>query len=160
MPRPTTIRVRDFVAMLGKASMMRIRMILANGRFWSGVLAAASLSRGSAFIERPPVSNTVASGAIEAFITYRAWGVILLVTAAGIVIGYSHKRLAYMGLFAHLLSVFAYGTFTVSTGVAAIGYGQSWSNLGLLFTQSVLHFACAIYMGDEIARFRQEVRVE
>lgn len=160
MTRKPQLRVRDRVAMLGKASMMRIRLILANGKFWSGVLAAASLSRGSAFIERPPQSQSVASGAIEAFIPYRAWGVILLVTAAGIVIGYSHKRLCIVGLFAHLLSVFAYVTFTVSTGAAAIGYGQSWANLGLLVTQSFLHVACAIYMGDEIARFRQEVRVE
>lgn len=160
MPRLTINRVRELVAMLGKASMMRIRLILANGRFWSGVLAAASLSRGSAFIERPPTSDTVASGAIEAFITYRAWGVILLVTAGGIVIGYSHKRLATVGVLAHLLSVWAYGTFAISTAVAAIGFGQSWSNLGLLFTQFLLHVSCAIFMGDEIARFRREVRVE
>jgi len=146
--------------MLGKVTIVHVRALLADGKFWSGVLAAASFSRGTAFIERPPTSATVASGAIEAFINYRAWGIILLLTAVGIVIGYVWKRLAVVGLLSHLVSLFAYGTFALSIAAASIWYGYSWSNLGLYFTQSVLHVACAIYLGDEIARHRQEVRVE
>lgn len=140
--------------------MLRIRAVLANGRFWSGMLAAASLSRGTAYIERPPLSDTVASGAIEAFIPYKAWGILLLATAFGIMIGYLHKNLTVVGLLSHLVSVFAYGTFALSITGASIIAGYSWANLGLFTTQSVLHVACAIFMGDEIARFRQEVRVE
>lgn len=140
--------------------MRRAHIVLANGKFWSGVLAAASLSRGSALIERPPASTTVASGAIEAFITYPAWGVILLVTAAGIVIGQMHRGLHPVGIVAHCLSVFAYGTFTISLIGASLISDQSWSNLGLYATQTILHFACAIFLGNEIARFRQEVSVE
>lgn len=140
--------------------MQRVKIVLANGKFWSGVLAAASLSRGTALVERPPESTTVASGAIEAFITYPAWGVILLVTAAGIVIGHMHKGLHPVGIVAHCVSVFAYGTFALSLLGASLFSGQSWSNLGLYMTQAILHFACAIFLGNEIARFRQEVDVE
>jgi hypothetical protein len=145
--------------MLGKASMLRIRALLADGRFWSGVLAAASLSRGTAFIERPPVGDTVSSGAIEAFISYQTWGIILLMTSLGIALGYMHRSLHPVGIVAHLVSIVAYGTFAISTAVAAIGFGQSWSALGLYFTQVVLHFACSVFLGDEIGR-KREVAVE
>lgn len=140
--------------------MLRIRMILANGRFWSGVLAAASFSRGTAYIERPPVSTTVASGAIEAFIPYQAWGIILLGTVIGIVLGHCCRSFRNLGIVAHLISMWAYGTFGVSTAAASIYSGQSWGNLGLLITQAILHAACAIYLGDEIARTKQEVQGE
>ena len=140
--------------------MLRIRAVLADGRFWSGVLAAASLSRGTAFIERPPLTDTVASGAIEAFISYQTWGIILVITSAGIAFGYMHKSLHPVGIVSHLVSIFAYGTFAMSTTVAAIGFGQSWSALGLYFTQVVLHIACAIFLGDEIGRHKQGVKVE
>ena len=140
--------------------MLRVRMILADGKFWSGVLAAASFSRGTAFINRPPESATVATGAIEAFITYRAWGVILLVTAIGIVLSHFHRGLMGVGIVSHCISVFVYGTFTLSLAIASIWFGSSWSNLGLFMTQTILHFSCAIFLGSEIARFRQEVRVE
>lgn len=139
--------------------MMRMRTVLADGRFWSGVLATASLSRGSAFIERPPLSQTVASGAIEAYVDYHTWGIILLITAAGIALGQMHRSLHPVGIVAHLVSIVAYGTFAFSTTVAAVGYGQSWSALGLYFTQVILHIACAIYLGDEIGR-KREVKVE
>ena len=145
--------------MLGKASMLRIRSLLSDGKFWSGVLAAASLSRGTAFIERPPPNDTVASGAIEAFIDYQAWGILLLLTSAGIALGYMHRSLHPVGIVAHLVSIVAYGTFAISTAVAAIAFGQSWSALGLYFTQVVLHVACAIFLGDEIGR-KREVAVE
>lgn len=139
---------------------MQLRNILANGKFWSGLLAYASLSRGTAFIERPPEPTTFGTRAIEAFITYPAWGVILLVTAIGIVLGQMHRGLLPVAIISHLVSVFAYGTFTLSLVGASLYAGQSWSNLGLFTTQTVLHFACSVFMGSEIARFRQEVRVE
>ena len=155
-------RFRNLTLMFGKASVKRAQIILANGKFWSGVLAAASLSRGTAFIERPPAGGnvTVATGAIEAFIRYPAWGVILLVTAIGIIVGQMHRQLHPIGIVSHCVSIFAYGTFTFSLAIASIWYGSSWSNLGLFMTQTILHFACAIYLGNEIARFRREVSVE
>lgn len=137
--------------------MNRVRAVLGNGKFWSGVLAAASLSRGTAYIERPPVSDTVAAGAIEAFIPYQAWGVILVVTGIGIIIGYMHRSLCIVGIFAHLISVFAYATFAVSVAAASIWFEQSWANLGLFFTQTFLHVACMLFLGEEIARLKQEV---
>lgn len=160
MSRPSKLRAADRLASLGMAVMSRIRIVLANGKFWSGMLAAASLSRGTAFIERPPSPTTIASGAIEAFISYPAWGVVLLATAAGIGVGHMHKRFHVIGVLAHLASLFAYATFALSVLGASVWGGESWASLGLLAVQSVLHFACAIYLADQIARFRQEVRVE
>lgn len=140
--------------------MVRLRIILSNGKFWSGILAAASFSRGTAFINRPPVTSNVASGAIEAFITYQTWGWILILTSAGILVSQLHKKLRNIGVLAHIVSVWAYGTFTLSVAISSIYTGQSWSNLGLFFTQVVLHITCAIYIGDEIARARQGLKVE
>ena len=160
MTRKPHYRWVNRAVMLWLASMLRLRIILSNGKFWSGILAAASFSRGTAFIERPPIATTVASGAIEAFITYRTWGWILIASAIGIILSQMHKSLRNVGVVSHLVSLWAYGTFALSTALASLYTGQSWSNLGLFATQSILHVACAIYIGDEIARSRQGAKVE
>lgn len=134
---------------------MQIRAILANGKFWSGILCAASFSRGTAYLERPPEASTTAVRAIEAYIPYTAWGIILLVTVCLIVLGHLVPMLRWAGVVGHTVSLFAYGTFGLSLGISSILYYQSWANTGLYLVGASLHFACAIYFADEVSRNRQ-----
>lgn len=137
---------------------MQVRAVLANGKFWSGILCAASVSRGSAYIERPPVSGSLAVRAIETFISYPVWGIILLVTAGMIAIAHLLPSLRWSGVIGHSLSILAYGTFGLSLGVTSIFSEESWANTGLYLVGACLHFACAIYMADEIAKHKSEVK--
>lgn len=134
--------------------MASARVLLASGTFWSGVLCMASINRGTAYLERPPESSTVSSGAIETFMPYWGWGVILLVTAAAIILGHLNKSLRPCAIVAHVISAWAYGTFAFSTIGAAIVTGQSWVGFGTLFTQALLHGARAVFIGDAIAEDR------
>lgn len=137
---------------------MQIRAVLANGKFWSGILCAASVSRGSAYIERPPVSGSSAVKAIETYISYPVWGIILLVTAVMIAIAHILPPLRWCGIVGHSLSIVAYGTFGLSLGITSIFSEESWANTGLYLVGACLHFACAIYMADEIAKYKNEVK--
>lgn len=134
---------------------VQVRAILANGKFWSGILCAASFSRGTAYLERPPEAITLAGKAIEAYVPYRAWGVVLLVTCVLIILGHLMPRLRWAGMAGHVLSVFAYGTFGLSLGIASFVGNQSWANTGLYLVGATLHFACAVYFADEVSRHRQ-----
>lgn len=133
---------------------MQVRAILANGKFWSGILCAASFSRGTAYLERPPEAVSLAGKSIEAYIPYRAWGILLVVTVVMILIGHLMPRLRWSGVAGHIISVFAFGTFGVSLGIASIVGNQSWANTGLFLVGAALHFACAIYFADEVSRHR------
>lgn len=134
---------------------MQVRAILANGKFWSGILCAASFSRGTAYLERPPETVTLAGKAIETYIPYHVWGVVLLLTVAFIAVGHLMSSLRWAGAMGHIVSVFAYGTFGLSIGIASLISDQSWANTGLFLVGAILHFACAIYFADEVSRHRQ-----
>lgn len=135
---------------------MQIRAIFANGKFWSGILCAASFSRGTAYIERPPVVTTYAGRAIETFIKYPTWGVLLLATMTLVAIGHIMPPLRWLGLVGHTLSVPIYGTFGLSLGASAFISSESWANTGLYLVAAFLHAACAIYFADEVALHREE----
>jgi len=134
---------------------MQVRAILANGKFWSGILCAASFSRGTAYLERPPDVITLAGKAIEAYIPYRVWGILLIVTVGLIILGHLMPRLRWAGVAGHIISVFAYGTFGLSLGIASVVGDQSWANTGLFLVGATLHFACAVFFADEVSRHRQ-----
>lgn len=134
--------------------LVQLRAILANGKFWSGILCGASFSRGTAYLERPPVVNTLASRAIETYISYRIWGILLLVTTALIALGWFTTKKVF-GVVGHCASVIIYGTFGLSLGLSAIFSHESWANTGLYLVGAVLHVACAVYMADEVAKQRQ-----
>lgn len=134
---------------------MQLRAILANGKFWSGILVFASFSRGTAYIERPPTSQTLAGRAIETYIGYPAWGVMLLVTATFIMGGHLLGNLRVLGVIGHAFSVLIYGTFGLSLGLAAIVSQESWANTGLFLVGAALHVACAVFFADEISRHKE-----
>jgi hypothetical protein len=136
---------------------MQIRAVLANGKFWSGMLCTASFSIGTSYIQRPPVVQTLAGRAIETYLGYPVWGYLLLVTTVLIVIGHLLAPLRVLGVVGHLLGVLAYGTFFLSLGISSLFGGQAWANTGLYFLGVVLHVACAIFMADDIAKYREEV---
>lgn len=137
---------------------MQIRALLANGKFWSGILCAASVSRGTAYIERPPQSGSLAVRAIETYISYEVWGILLLVTAVMIAVAHVLPSLRWVGVLGHSTSIVAYGTFGMSLGITSIFSEESWANTGLYLVGACLHFACAIYMADEIAKHKNGVK--
>lgn len=59
-----------------------------------------------------------------------------------------------------MIAMWAYGTFGISTVIAAIGFGQPWANAGTLISQAVLHSACAIFLGDELGHSKEEAKGE
>jgi hypothetical protein len=134
--------------------LVQLRAILANGKFWSGILCAASFTRGTAYLERPPTVNSLATRAIETYLSYQVWGILLLVTTTLIGLGWLTPWKA-IGIIGHCFSVIIYGTFGLSLGLAAIFSGESWANTGLYMVGAVLHVACAVYMADEVAKQRQ-----
>lgn len=138
----------------------RVRTLFGSGRFWSGILCAATFSRATAFIERPPRTGSVTSGAIEAFLSYRAWGLILFVSALCMVIAHADKRFLNAGVLGHLVGIWAYATFGIATIISAIWLDQSWATAGTYMCQATLHAACAIYLGDEIAHHRERRELE
>lgn len=150
-----TTRVRDLLVMFVRLGMVHIRTLLGSGRFWSGILCAAMFSRGSSFIDRPPPSNTLTSGAIEAFISYQTWGYLLIAGALLIGLAYSNKKLRVLGIAGHLIGMWAYGTFALSTVISAVGFGQPWATAGTFISQSLLHAACAIFLGDDIGKAKE-----
>jgi hypothetical protein len=133
----------------------RVRTLFGSGRFWSGVLCAATFSRASAFIERPPRTGSISSGAIEAFWSYHTWGIILLISGVMMVIAHADKRLLNAGVLGHLFGMWSYGMFGMSVTISAIFFGQSWATAGTYMSQALLHAACAIYLGDEVSRHRE-----
>lgn len=151
------LRVRDLPIMMARMGMVQVRHLFGKGWFWSGALCAATFSRGSSFISRPPNNDTIAAGAVQAFISYRTWGYMLLVAAVLIVAAHSSKRLRICGIFGHLFGMWAYATFGLSTIIGALWFGQSWATAGTFMCQSLLHAACAIYLGDEVG-IGKEVR--
>jgi hypothetical protein len=98
--------------------------------------------------------NTLATRAIETYISYHVWGVLLLVTTVAIALGWLSRWRA-VGIVGHCFSVIIYGTFGLSLGLSAIISGESWANTGLYLVGAVLHVACAVYMADEVAKQRQ-----
>lgn len=135
---------------------MQIRAIFANGKFWSGILCAASFSRGTAYIERPPAVKTYASRAIETYIKYPVWGALLLATLVLIVIAHVIPPLRVLGIIGHTFSVLIFGTLGLSLCASAFISGESWANTGLYIVAAFLHAACAIYFADEVAAHREE----
>ena len=134
---------------------VQIRAILANGKFWSGMLCFASLSRGTAYLERPPVATSLAGKAIETYIGYPVWGALLLLTTFLIAVGHLLPPLRTAGVVGHTLSVAIYGTFGLSLGLSSIATGESWANTGLYLVGASLHVACAIWFADEVSRRRE-----
>lgn len=139
---------------------MQIRAIFANGKFWSGILCAASFSRGTAYMERPPAVATAAGRAIETYIKYPTWGWMLLATMTLTVVAHLVAPLRVLGMIGHGVSILIYGTFGLSLLGSAIGYGESWANVGLYLLAALLHAACLIYFADEIAIHRREVSLD
>jgi hypothetical protein len=135
---------------------VQIRTIFANGKFWSGILCAASFSRGTAYLERPPPATTYAGRAIETYIKYPTWGALLLATMTIVVIAHVIPPLRSLGIWGHTLSVIIYGTFGLSLGASALVSSESWANTGLYLVAALLHAACAIYFADEVALNRRE----
>jgi len=135
--------------------MRRVRTLFGSGRFWSGILCAATFARATAFIERPPRSDSVASGAIESFWSYNTWGIILLISALAMVIAHLDKRLLNVGVLGHLFGLWSYGMFSMSVIISAIFFDQSWATAGTYMSQALLHAACAIYLGDEVGHHRE-----
>lgn len=150
-----TPRLRDGIIVLAKLGIVQVRVLFGSGRFWSGILCAAMFSRGTSFIDRPPKADTVATGAIEAFISYPAWGWMLVMASVMIGLAYASKRLRVLGIFGHLFGMFAYGTFSFSTVIAAIWFEQAWATAGTFMSQGLLHAACAIYLGNDIGQLRE-----
>lgn len=130
-----------------------MKALLASGKFWSGVLATAAFSRGTSYIERPP-GESFSSGAIEAFIPYNVWGIILIVSVCFIAAGHCSGQLRNLALLGHIVCVGAYGTFGFSVGISALFYEQPWSTTGSLMVVALLHAARAVFLGEEIARDR------
>jgi hypothetical protein len=142
---------------MNRSISVQVRAVLANGKFWSGILCAASFSRGTAYIQRPPVANSFAGKAIETFIEYPTWGWLLLMTTFAILVGHLVPAVRWMGIFGHAFSIIIYGTFAVSTIGASFFSNQSWATSGGLVVGCLLHFSCAIYFADEVACHRQGV---
>lgn len=130
-----------------------MRILLVSGRFWSGVLAAAAFARGSSYIERPP-RDSFSSSAIEAFIPYSVWGIILLVSVLLVAVGHSSMPLRNLAIVGHTICVFAYLTFGFSVIWSAVFYGQPWTTAGSLMVVGLLHAARAIFLAEEIAHSR------
>lgn len=149
-------RARDVIIMAAMLVIVQVRTMFGSGRFWSGILCAAMFARGTSFIDRPPKSNNVTSGAIEAFISYQIWGFLLIASSVLIVAAYSSKKLRKLGIAGHLFGMWAYGTFGLSTIISAIGFGQPWATAGTYMSQGLLHAACAIYLGNDISQMREE----
>jgi hypothetical protein len=135
------------------------KMLMASGTFWSGVLCMASFTRATSYLERPP-EGTFTSGAIEALIPYWAWALILFLSVAAIVLGHLNIKLKSLAMLGHLIAHAAYGTFGLSVVIAAIWFDQSWANAGTLPSQAILHSARAIFIGDEIAKWRGRAKSE
>jgi hypothetical protein len=139
---------------------MQIRAVFANGKFWSGILCAASFSRGTAYMERPPAASTYASRAIETYIKYPTWGALLLATMVLVVIAQVLAPLRVLGMIGHGFSVIIYGTFGLSLGASSFISNESWANTGLYLVAALLHAACVIYFADEVAAHREEVSID
>lgn len=141
-----------------KGVSVQVRAVLANGKFWSGILCAAAFSRGTAYIQRPPAADTYAGRAIETYVSYTMWGWLLLMTTVAIIVGHLVPRLRGLGIFGHAFSIVIYGTFGISLVAASFASStQSWANAGGYVVGGALHFACAVYFADEVARHRQGV---
>lgn len=135
---------------------MQIRAVFANGKFWSGILCAASFSRGTAYMERPPAATTAAGKAIETYIKYPTWGALLIATLVLILIAHVVPPLRVLGMIGHGFSIIIYGTFGLSLGLSAIFTSESWANTGLYLLAALLHAACVIFFADEVASHRRE----
>jgi drug/metabolite transporter (DMT)-like permease len=132
-----------------------VKLLLVSGRFWSGVLATAAFSRGTSYLERPPESNSFSSGAIEAYISYPIWGMILVVSVFFIALGHSALPLRNLAIFGHLLCLATYGTFGFSVAISALFYGQPWATAGSFMAIAFMHGARAVFLGEEIAQSRR-----
>lgn len=137
--------------MAAKLGIVQVRTLFGSGRFWSGLLCMAMFTRGTSFIERPPKADTITSGAIEAFISYKTWGWLLIIAAVLILLAYTSIKARWAGIAGHLFGMWAYGTFGLSTIISAIWFEQQWATAGTYMSQGLLHAACAIYLGNDIS---------
>jgi hypothetical protein len=151
---------RPLAIMAAVIVMTRVRTLFGSGRFWSGILCAATFSRASAFIERPPRTDAITSGAIESFWSYNTWGILLLISAVGMVVAHADKRLLNAGVIGHLFGLWAYATFGIATVISAVFFGQTWATAGTYMSQALLHAACAIYLGTEVSHHRKRRELE
>jgi hypothetical protein len=112
----------------------------ASGEVWSWLCAGCALQRGLSYLLRPPTVNTRTENVIEHFVSYTAWGWIVLAVAisvaAGLVMGWRLLELA-----GHIVGSAVYVLLGGSVILSALWLGQPWAPSGALLFIAAMHMA-------------------